>query len=80
MIDESVDMVDKVIGERLGVMGGLWFYGKRERKEKGDEVFGMGMEIEYVGLEEVKNMVKELGKGVEVWGRLVVRWGKGVEV
>ena len=43
-------------------------------------MFGVVVEVDYVGKEELKKVLKEFGNGVEVGGSYVVRWGKGVDV
>ena len=66
VIDDSLDMLDKVIGDSFGLIPPLSFYGKTHTKENAHQLFAMAIDIDYVGLQQLKNMLKQFGNGVQL--------------
>ena len=54
VIDDSLDMLDKVIGDSFGLIPPLSFYGKTHTKENAHQLFAMAIDIDYVGLQQLK--------------------------
>ena len=66
VIDDSLDMLDKVIGDSFGLIPPLSFYGKTHTKENAHQLFAMAIDIDYVGLQQLKNMLKQFGNGIQL--------------
>ena len=80
VIDDSLDMLDKVIGDSFGLIPPLSFYGKTHTKENAHQLFAMAIDIDYVGLQQLKNMLKQFGNGVQLCPTFLVSSGKGVHL
>lgn len=80
VIDDSLNMLDKVIGDSFGLIPPLSFYGKTHTKENAHQLFAMAIDIDYVGLQQLKNMLKQFGNGVQLCPTFLVSSGKGVHL
>ena len=63
VIDDSLKMLDKVIGDRFGLIPPISFYGKSHTKENAHELFAVVVDVDYVGKQQLKNlskMIKEI--------------------
>ncbi|PBG42426.1 hypothetical protein BGU93_19380 [Clostridioides difficile] len=56
-MDDSLDMLYKVIGDSFGLIRPLSFYGKKHTKENAHQLFAMAIDIDSVGLQQLKNML-----------------------
>ena len=80
IVDDSLKMLDKVIGDSFGLIPPISFYGKTHTKENAHELFAMAIDIDYVGLQQLKNMLKQFGNGVQLCPTFLVSSGKGVHL
>ncbi|GGY53942.1 hypothetical protein GCM10010384_68930 [Streptomyces djakartensis] len=58
VIDDSLKMLDKVIGDRFGLIPPISFYGKSHTKENAHELFAVVVDVDYVGKQQLKNLLK----------------------
>ncbi|ASI88276.1 hypothetical protein FORC46_p0060 (plasmid) [Campylobacter jejuni] len=54
-------MLDKVIGDRFGLIPPISFYGKSHTKENAHELFAVVVDVDYVGKQQLKNLLKQFG-------------------
>ena len=80
IVDDSLQMLDKVIGDSFGLIPPLSFFGKTHTKENAHQLFAMAIDIDYVGLQQLKNMLKQFGNGVQLCPTFLVSSGKGVHL
>ena len=80
VIDDSLKMLDKVIGDRFGLIPPISFYGKTHTKENAHELFAMVIDVDYVGKQQLKNLLKQFGNGVQLRPTYLVSSGKGVHL
>ena len=80
IVDDSLKMLDKVMGDSFGLIPPLFFYGKTHTKENAHELFAMAVDIDYAGLQQLKNMLKQFGNGVQLCPTFLVSSGKGVHL
>ena len=80
IVDDSLKMLDKVMGDSFGLIPPLSFYGKTYTKENAHELFAMVIDVDYVGLQQLKNMLKQFGNGVQLCPTFLVSSGKGVHL
>ena len=52
VIDDSLKMLDKVIGDRFGLIPPISFYGKSHTKENAHELFAVVVDVDYVGKQQ----------------------------
>ena len=78
VIDDSLKMLDKVIGDRFGLIPPISFYGKSHTKENAHELFAVVVDVDYVGKQQLKNLLKQFGNGVQLRPTYLVSSGKGV--
>ena len=57
VIDDSLKMLDKVIGARFGLIPPISFYGKSHTKENAHELFAVVVDVDSVGKQELKNLL-----------------------
>ena len=77
VIDDSLKMLDKVIGDRFGLIPPISFYGKSHTKENAHELFAVVVDVDYVGKQQLKNLLKQFGNGVQLRPTYLVSAGKG---
>ncbi len=80
IVDDSLELLDKVMGDSFGLIPPLSFYGKTHTKENAHQLFAMAIDIDYVGLQQLKNMLKQFGNGVQLCPTFLVSSGKGVHL
>ena len=80
VIDDSLKMLDKVIGDRFVLIPPISFYGKSHTKENAHELFAVVVDVDYVGKQQLKNLLKQFGNGVQLRPTYLVSSGKGVHL
>ena len=80
IVNDSLDMLDKVIGDEFGLIAPISFFGKTYTKDMAHQLFAMAIDIDYVGLQQLKNMLKQFGNGVQLCPSYLVSSGKGVHL
>lgn len=80
IVDDSLKMLDKVMGDRFGLIPPISFYGKTHKKENAHELFALAIDIDYVGKQQLKNLLKQFGNGVQLCPTYLVSSGKGVHL
>ncbi|EEU7496333.1 repa [Campylobacter jejuni] len=59
---------------------GYTFYGKSHTKENAHELFAVVVDVDYVGKQQLKNLLKQFGNGVQLRPTYLVSSGKGVHL
>lgn len=80
VIDDSLKMLDKVIGDSFGLIPPISFFGKTHTKENAHELFAMVIDVDYVGKQQLKNLLKQFGNGVQLCPTYLISSGKGVHI
>ncbi|PBG44778.1 repa, partial [Clostridioides difficile] len=80
VIDDSLGMLDKVMGATIGLIPLLSGYGKTQQKVVAQLLFAMAIDIAYVGLKQLMNMLKQFGNCVQLCPTFLVISGKGVHL
>ena len=78
VVDDSLNMLDKVIGDEFGLIPPITFYGKTHTKQNAHELYAVAIDIDYVGKQQLKNLLKQFGNGVQLRPTYLVSSGKGV--
>ena len=69
VIDDSLKMLDKVIGDRFGLIPPISFYGKSHTKENAHELFAVGVRCKRLWQNTPKGEIKEDMSGSLLIGR-----------
>ena len=80
VVDDSLNMLDKVIGDEFGLIPPITFYGKTHTKQNAHELYAVAIDIDYVGKQQLKNLLKQFGNGVQLRPTYLVSSGKGVHL
>ena len=80
IVDDSLKMLDKVIGDSFGLIPPISFFGKSHTKGNAHKLFAIAIDIDYVGKQQLKNMLKQFGNGVQLRPTYLVSSGKGVHL
>ncbi|WP_051643296.1 repa, partial [Agathobaculum desmolans] len=80
IVDDTLERLDKVVGDSFGLIPPISFFGKSHTKENAHQLFAMVIDIDYVGLQQLKNMLKQFGNGVQLCPSFLVSSGKGVHL
>lgn len=80
VVDDSLKMLDKVIGDKFGLIPPITFYGKTHTKQNAHELYALAIDIDYVGKQQLKNLLKQFGNGVQLKPTYLVSSGKGVHL
>lgn len=80
IVDDTLERLDKVVGDSFGLIPPISFFGKSHTKENAHQLFAMVIDIDYVGLLQLKNMLKQFGNGVQLCPSFLVSSGKGVHL
>lgn len=80
IVDDSLEKLEKVIGDEFGLIPPISFYGKTHKKQNAHELFAMAIDIDYVGKQQLKNLLKQFGNGVQLCPSYVVSSGRGLHL
>lgn len=80
IIGDSLDLLDKVIGDTYGMIPPISFYGKTHSKEMAHELFAVAIDVDYVGKQQLKNLLKQFRNGVQLCPTYLVSSGKGAHL
>lgn len=80
IVDDSLQMLDKVIGDEFGLIPPIAFFGKTHTKQNAHALYAVVIDIDYVGKQQLKNLLKQFGNGVQLRPTYLVSSGKGVHV
>ena len=80
IVDDSLEKLDKVIGDSFGLIPPISFFGKTHTKGNAHKLFAIAIDIDYVGKQQLKNMLKQFGNGVQLRPTYLVSSGKGVHL
>ena len=76
IVDDSLKMLEKVVGDEFGLVPPIAFYGKTHRKQNAHELYAVAVDIDYVGEQQLKNLLKQFGNGVQLRPTYLVSSGK----
>lgn len=79
-IYDDLQELDRVVGDKFGLIPPISFYGRTHSKKNAHELFALAIDIDYVGKQQFKNLYKQFGNGVQLKPTYVVSSGKGVHV
>lgn len=79
-IYDDLKGLEKIVGDRFGLIPPISFFGKTHSKKNAHELFALAIDIDYVGKQQFKNLYKQFGNGVQLKPTYVVSSGKGVHV
>ena len=65
IVDDSLKMLEKVVGDEFGLVPPIAFYGKTHRKQNAHELYAVAIDIDYVGEQQLKNLLKQFA--VSFW-------------
>lgn len=80
IVDDSLKMLNKVMGDEFGLIPPLTFYGKTHTKQNAHELYAIAIDIDYVGKQQLKNLLKQFGNGIQLRPTYLISSGKGVHV
>jgi len=80
VVDDTLERLDKVIGDEFGLVPPLSFYGKTHSERNAHELYAMVIDIDYVGVQQLKNQLKQFGNGVQLRPTYLVNSGKGIHL
>ncbi|MBQ6090006.1 MAG: repa [Lachnospiraceae bacterium] len=80
IVGDDLKMLDKVVGDRFGLVPPISFYGKTHTIQNAHELYAFVIDIDYVGKQQLKNLLKQFGNGVQLRPTFLVSSGKGVHV
>lgn len=80
IVGDDLVGLDRVFGDRFGLIPPLSFFGKTHTGKNAHELFALAIDIDYVGVQQLKNMLKQFGNGVQLCPTYLVSSGKGVHL
>lgn len=80
VVTDDLKLLDKVVGDPFGLIPPISFYGKTHTKANAHELYAVVIDIDYVGKQQLKNLLKQFGNGVQLQPAFLVSSGKGVHV
>ena len=80
IVGDNLERLDKVIGDKFGLVPPLTFYGKSHLGRNAHELYAMVIDIDYVGVQQLKNQLKQFNNGVQLKPTYLVSSGKGIHL
>lgn len=80
IVDDSLNLLSKVIGDKFGLIPPIAFFGKSHSKLNAHKLYAIAIDIDYVDTQRLKNLLKQFGNGVQLRPTYLVSSGRGVHV
>ena len=80
IINDSLNLLNKVIGDKFGLIPPIAFFGKSHSKVNAHELYAVAIDIDYVDTQRLKNLLKQFGNGIQLKPTYLVSSGRGVHV
>ena len=80
VVTDDLEDLKNVMGVALGLIGPLSWWGKSHKAQNAHELFAYALDIDYVDLQRLKNLVKQFRTGVQLPPNYLVSSGKGVHL
>ena len=77
---DDLQMIEKSIGDKFGLIGPLSYYGKKNLKQNAHELFAIAIDLDYVHLQQLKNLLKQFDRGVQLTPTYLVSSGRGLHL
>lgn len=79
--EDDFDLIKtRIVGDYFGLIPPLTFFGKSHGKDYAHWVFALVVDIDYVGVWHLRNLLKQCGNGVQLRPTYIVNSGKGVHI
>lgn len=80
VVTDDLEGLKNVMGVPLGLIGPLSWWGKSHKARNAHELFAYAIDIDYVDLQRLKNLVKQFRTAVQFSPNYLVSSGKGVHL
>lgn len=80
IVTDDLEDLKNVYGVEFGLVAPVTWFGKTHKKINAHELFAYGIDIDYVDLQRLKNLVKQFRTGVQLPPNYLVSSGKGVHL
>lgn len=80
VITDELDGLKEAIGDPFGLIPPISFYGRTHTKRNAHELYAVAIDIDYVGIHQLKNLLKQFGNGVQLCPTYLVSSGKGLHL
>lgn len=78
VVTDDLEDLERVMGVQFGLIAPLSWYGKSHKKSNAHELYAVAIDIDYVGKQQLKNLLKQFGNGVQLAPTYLVSSGRGV--
>lgn len=80
IVDDTLKELDNVIGDSFGLVPPLTFYGRSHKKCNAHELYSITIDVDYVGKQQLKNLLKQFGNGVQLCPTYLISSGRGLHL
>ena len=80
VVTDDLQMLKKTIGDPFGLVGPLSYFGKKNLKENAHELFAVVVDLDYVHVQQLKNLLKQFNRGVQLTPTYLVSSGRGIHL
>lgn len=80
IITDDLKDLGRVMGVEFGLIAPLSWYGKSHKGRNAHELYAMVVDIDYVGKQQLKNLLKQFGNGVQLMPTYLVSSGRGLHL
>lgn len=80
IVGDDLQGIEKAIGDPFGLIAPVSYFGRTHKRENAHELFAFGIDIDYVEVRHLKNLLKQFERGVQLSPTYLVSSGKGVHL
>lgn len=77
---DDLSYLDKVIGDRFGLIAPISFFGKSHKRVNAHEMFAFAIDVDYVDRDGFRDLIYQCQRGLHLMPTYIVSSGKGVHV
>lgn len=77
---DDLKVIEKAIGDKFGLIGPLSYFGKKNYKGNAHELFAIAVDLDYVYEQQLKNLLKQFDRGVQLAPTYLVSSGRGLHL
>lgn len=80
IVGDDLRNIEKAVGDPFGLIAPVSYFGRSHKRENAHELFAFGIDIDYVEVKHLRNLLKQFERGVQLSPTYLVSSGKGVHL
>lgn len=80
VVGDSLEGIEKAVGDPFGLIAPVSYFGKTHSKRNAHELFAVTVDLDYVTVGNLKNLLKQFRNGIQLTPSYLVSSGRGLHL